>query len=405
MLTAEGTVKIGDLGLAKKADDGGVEGGQIFGTPHFIAPEQAQGKPIDHRADLYALGATFYRVLSGKTPFSGENVKEILVKQVREEPVPLKKLVADLPDEMAAVIAKLMQKKPEDRYRSAQGLYDDLELIRVRYHLEAHGQAASARRSKVIAVVAVLAVLAVGGYAFHLATRPKEVEWRDRPEDTNGRNNDTTPVVVEPTPAEKAESAWGAMALEASKVYGACGTPEKTWQTHGDRWEGLAKRYSEFAEKHAGTPKGDEAKKEAEKIRSALETARTSWEARKAAALDAWLGLLAEARGLADAGQPAKAVALLDAKAKAQLEANPEFLPKEKSKEAADLAKAIVDDAEARVSPLIEAVRASAPKFPGHEFLAAAKTLREAREGLAPPTEAKDEPSVRLRGLSAATRG
>ncbi len=77
MLTREGIVKIADLGIAKTFEEGGGPGekGQrgILGTPHYMAPEQALGKAIDHRADVYSLGATFYHMLTGQTPFSGRD--------------------------------------------------------------------------------------------------------------------------------------------------------------------------------------------------------------------------------------------------------------------------------------------------------------------------------------------
>ena len=401
MLTAEGTVKIGDLGLAKKAEDGAGEGGQIFGTPHFIAPEQAQGKPIDHRADLYALGATFYRVLSGKTPFTGENVKEIIIKQVREEPVPLKKHVPDLPDEMAAVIGKMMQKKPDDRYRSAQGLFEDLERIRVRYHLEAHGQARSAQRNKVLLGLAVVALLGVGGYAYNLATRDPEVVIRNVPGENGNGNTDPIPVPVEKTLAEKAEDAWNPFLLEAVKVNNAAkGSPAETWQTHGPLWEGLAKKYEEFAAKYPSTPRGDEAAREAEKIRTALQQARDAFAAKKEKAERAWADLLAEARKLDADGHPAKAVAELLAKSKSLLEIYADFLPKGAEKEAADLALSFAAGAEARVVPLVDEVTVAAPPSPAPEYVRARDSLRASRNGLLPANEATDEPSRRLRELA-----
>ncbi|MCI0340833.1 MAG: protein kinase [Planctomycetales bacterium] len=128
MLTEDGMVKIGDLGLSKNLRGGGTDlgGAQVFGTPHYIAPEQAQGKPLDHRTDLYALGATFYRMVAGRTPFQGETARELVLKHVREEPVPLRGVDDSIPAEVEAFVQKLMKKEPGERHRNATELLEDL---------------------------------------------------------------------------------------------------------------------------------------------------------------------------------------------------------------------------------------------------------------------------------------
>src|SRR5262245_8550403 len=129
MLTSEQKVKIGDLGLATSAEGEKEKG--IFGTPHFIAPEQAQGKELTHAADLYALGGTFYRMVTGKTPFSGSTVKEILRAQINDPHQPIPELVPDFPPELAAIVDRLMAKKIENRYQSATKLLEDLESFQL----------------------------------------------------------------------------------------------------------------------------------------------------------------------------------------------------------------------------------------------------------------------------------
>ncbi|MCR4316418.1 MAG: protein kinase [Planctomycetes bacterium] len=124
MLNDHGEVKVGDLGLAM---DPGSQSEGIFGTPYYIAPEQALGKHIDHRADMYALGGTFYRVLSGKHTHEGGSVHEILGKQVRENPVDIKDLVPDIPEKLAVVIHTMLAKDPDDRYDSFEDVVHAIE--------------------------------------------------------------------------------------------------------------------------------------------------------------------------------------------------------------------------------------------------------------------------------------
>jgi serine/threonine-protein kinase len=395
MLTSEGTVKIGDLGLAKKASDIAGEGGQIFGTPHFIAPEQAQGKAIDQRADIYALGASFYRVLSGKTPFSGENVKEILVKQVQEKPAPLDGMVKDLPKELSSVIGKMMEKKPDDRYRSAQGLFEDLETIRVRYHLEAHGQATSLRRSKGVAVVLGIAAIALGGAVYHYATRDPQIEYRDNP---NNRPIDNNPVPVNPTitPEEKADQAFTKVdSDDARLLVEAGGGPAKTWQKYEAKWLLIADRYAAVHKEFPETSKGGEAKSRAEKTRKAIEDAKKAHNERVAAGGAAWTNLLEEF-GKRSA-RPAEAVAFLAAEAPAVLKEWADFLPE---KEPAKFIKAkldgIVAAAGSEVDEALKLLDESAPLFPGDKYLQARKGVEERVPGWTPEASAKDLYSEKL---------
>jgi serine/threonine-protein kinase len=92
-----------------------------------MAPEQARGLAIDHRADLYSLGVTYYRILSGKLPFTGKDAREIMEKQVFEPPEPLKRLEPRLPPMVYFVIDRLLRKRPAERYPTASALVKDIE--------------------------------------------------------------------------------------------------------------------------------------------------------------------------------------------------------------------------------------------------------------------------------------
>ena len=126
MLDQHGAVKIADLGLASTVEE---TEDKAIGTPHFMAPEQVLKKELDHRTDLYALGCTFYRLVTGKTPFRGASVKDILRAQVKDEAEPANKANPEVGAEVAAIIQKLMAKDPGQRYQTANDLLEDLAVL------------------------------------------------------------------------------------------------------------------------------------------------------------------------------------------------------------------------------------------------------------------------------------
>lgn len=113
--------KIVDFGIAKKVDKekGCTKTTELAGTAYFLSPEQALGRPIDVRADLYSVGASLFYVLTGKYPFTGKNSMDIIQKHINE-PVPdVSKYRKGIPPWLSLAVSKLMSKKPDDRFQSA----------------------------------------------------------------------------------------------------------------------------------------------------------------------------------------------------------------------------------------------------------------------------------------------
>jgi serine/threonine-protein kinase len=130
-------VKVLDFGIAKLMAVSGrlIDGdgqltadGVICGTPHYIAPEQASGDDVDHRADLYSVGVILYRLVTGRLPFDGHPVA-VLLGHVQDEPPPAERL-APIGRRLAAIIRRCMTKRPDDRYQTADELAEDLEAAR-----------------------------------------------------------------------------------------------------------------------------------------------------------------------------------------------------------------------------------------------------------------------------------
>jgi hypothetical protein len=173
MINDDGQVKIADLGLAKRGEGTRKKG--IIGTPHFIPPEQALGKEVDHRADIYSLGATFFRMITGRTPFSGQTAKEIVLKHIKE-PAPAASSFDDsVPDEIDAVLSKMLAKEPDRRYQTARELIQALETV-----CADHGIKGSIIRrgvGKRVLIPLILLLLGAGYAIYHFAMKdPVQIE-------------------------------------------------------------------------------------------------------------------------------------------------------------------------------------------------------------------------------------
>jgi serine/threonine protein kinase len=113
-------VRITDFGLARSIDDVAVtQAGVVHGTPEYMAPEQARGEPVDHRADLFSLGSVLYAMCTGEPPFQAPSTVAVLRKVSDEEPPPIRTLNPSVPDWLIQLIGRLLAKNPAERIQSA----------------------------------------------------------------------------------------------------------------------------------------------------------------------------------------------------------------------------------------------------------------------------------------------
>jgi tRNA A-37 threonylcarbamoyl transferase component Bud32 len=187
-------VKILDFGIAKVSTSAGklTRAGAVFGTPHYMSPEQAAGADVDQRGDVYSLGIILYELATGKVPFDADNFMGVLTQHMYKAP-PLPREVAKNPQDISqgleSVIVKCLAKRPEHRYQSMQELVDDLDRLRAGAAPAARGRhedftapggyfdAASLgiprRRANVGLIVAGLLLLAGLGFGISLLLRQK----------------------------------------------------------------------------------------------------------------------------------------------------------------------------------------------------------------------------------------
>ena len=134
MIGTNHTVKLADLGISKTFEQAESEGKpkRVVGTPHYMAPEVALGHQIDHRIDIYALGATLYHLLANRTPFSGTTVNDVLKCHVKSKPPPLRDLNPAIHPEVNALIERMMAKEPNDRFGSCQDVIEAIHQLQER---------------------------------------------------------------------------------------------------------------------------------------------------------------------------------------------------------------------------------------------------------------------------------
>ena len=131
LVTSDGRIKVTDFGIARALTSTSVvEGGDVWGTPDYLSPEQAAGERLGPPSDVYSIGVVMYEMLTGRLPFEGESGVALALKHLREEPTPVNELNPHVPEGLARIVHKVLSKEPSARYRTAS----QLAQILINYH-------------------------------------------------------------------------------------------------------------------------------------------------------------------------------------------------------------------------------------------------------------------------------
>lgn len=158
-ITNDGVIKLADFGIARVDNAELTQMGSVLGTPSYMSPEQCKGVKVDARSDLFSTGVVLYELLVGRKPFGGENTHAIMHSVLSAEPARPTSHEPTLPKAFDSIIRKALEKKPEDRYQSADAFRGDLQKAVA----PVPTAAPAGNRWAMLSVAAVVLILAIGG--------------------------------------------------------------------------------------------------------------------------------------------------------------------------------------------------------------------------------------------------
>jgi tetratricopeptide (TPR) repeat protein len=169
MRDKQGRILVMDFGLARSLDSEGMtQTGALIGTMEYMSPEQAMGKELDQRSDLFTLGLIFYELLTGNLPFKADTALASLLRRTQERAVPISQVNREIPQDLSNIVSKCLERGPDQRYQTVQDLLNDLDAWKQNKRVSVSSAGLMVTRlrevswAKVALVGLVLAIVAVG---------------------------------------------------------------------------------------------------------------------------------------------------------------------------------------------------------------------------------------------------
>ena len=193
MVRRDGYLKVLDFGLAKLTEpqtsaevdteeaplrNVTTDAGRILGTPRYMSPEQARGRKVDARTDIFSLGVVLYEMLTGRPPFDGANAIEAMAAILNHEPAPLKQRVAAMPDEPQRIVDKALRKNRDERYQSASDLLEDLKALREELAFNAKLESTGRAERNKVATAPPIASVTAAALTSSAKSIPGGISWR-----------------------------------------------------------------------------------------------------------------------------------------------------------------------------------------------------------------------------------
>ena len=174
MVAKDGVARIIDFGLAKPSEATATMDGTTKGTPLYMSPEQASGRAVDFRTDLWSLGAVLYEMLAGKPPFTGDSNLAIMRAIVHDAPPRLREIRPDLPPEVDSIVSRALEKDPAKRYQSGADMVRDLSAALLALEPSARRPAALRAAYAIPVLVLILLVFGASVWFYH---RSEQRHW------------------------------------------------------------------------------------------------------------------------------------------------------------------------------------------------------------------------------------
>ncbi|BCZ45484.1 protein kinase [Clostridium gelidum] len=137
LITEDNIVKVADFGIAKVVDSSTLtNSNNVIGSVHYFSPEQAKGRSVDCRTDIYSLGIVMYEMVTGQVPYNAESSISVAIMHINEPVIPPKEVITDIPEDINQSILKALEKEPINRYRTAKEMVSILNAIKEDFDLK-----------------------------------------------------------------------------------------------------------------------------------------------------------------------------------------------------------------------------------------------------------------------------